>query len=57
MLISWMVPPCIYTSVYEFESGYTSPAPSLSFLPKDEQGDTVLLFLLLIATLRSYDAD
>jgi hypothetical protein len=36
MLISWMVRPSIH--IYEFESGYISPAPSLSFLPKQGQG-------------------
>jgi hypothetical protein len=38
ILISWMVRPCIHRSVYEFESGYISPAPSLSFLLNQRQG-------------------
>lgn len=38
MLISLMVSPCIHSSVYEFQSGYISPASSLSFLPKQGQG-------------------
>jgi hypothetical protein len=27
-LMTWMVSPCIYISVYAFQSGYISPAPS-----------------------------
>lgn len=34
ILISWMVSPRIHSSVYEFGSGYISPAPSLNFLLK-----------------------
>ena len=51
-LIPWMVSPCIHSSVYEFESGYISPAPSLSILPKQWQGYALLLFQLLIGPLR-----
>jgi hypothetical protein len=45
--ISWMISPCIHSSVYEFESGYISPA-----FNQNSCGDvTFLLFLLQIAPL------
>lgn len=44
-----MVSPCIYSSVYE--SGYISPAPSLSCLPKQWRGVALLLFQLQISPL------
>lgn len=38
ILESWMVSPCILSSVYELKSGYISPASTLSFLPKQWWG-------------------
>jgi hypothetical protein len=49
IVISWMVNPYIHSSVYAFLSGYISPVPSLSFLPKQCWGDALLLFELEIA--------
>jgi hypothetical protein len=46
-----MVSPSINSSVYELMSGSIFPAPSLSFLPKQVQGNALLLFPLLIASL------
>ena len=37
--IWWVVIICSHSSVYECESGYISPAPSLSSSPKRRQGD------------------
>lgn len=51
LLVSWMVSPSIHSSIYEFENDYISPAPSLSFLPKQGRVFYLLLLQLLIAAL------
>ena len=55
MLISWMVSPCIHSSVYEVNSKVTflQPHPSAFYRNRGRE-DTGLLFQLLIAALRSY---
>ena len=51
IVISWMVSPCIHSSVYIFESGYISPGTSLSSLPKQRRGGHFVMFQLRIHAL------
>ena len=52
ILISWTVNLCVHSSVFELESDYISPDPSLSFLLKQGRGFALLLFQLLNAPLK-----
>ena len=50
-----MVSPCINNFVYEFESGYISPAPPLSFYQNSGGVDTLLLFQLRIGLFKLHE--